>query len=186
MPAKRLYLRGFAYCLAAFVSLSSPSMASTQMTPSIEAAASLKPGQFIWDDSDADRQEPVSILVSIGAQHIYVYRGERLVGVSTVSTGKPGYDTPTGSFTILQKKEMHKSNLYDDAPMPFMQRLTWDGIAIHAGAIPGEPASHGCVRVPKAFAKKLFAITELGATVSITDEGVLPGSGEVIAIASAQ
>ena len=74
-----------------------------------------------------------------------------------------------GTFEILQKKAMHKSNLYDDAPMPFMQRLTWDGVAIHAGKNPGFPASHGCIRVPAAFARKLFAATELGATVEVTD-----------------
>ena len=132
-----------------------------------QAAASLSPGRSLWQD-DASLG-PVSIRVSIPDQRAYVYRGDTLVAVSTVSTGKDGKETPVGVFTILQKKEMNRSNLYDGAPMPFMQRLTWDGIAIHAGKNPGFPASHGCIRVPTDFAKKLYAATELGATVEVTD-----------------
>lgn len=133
----------------------------------VEAAASLTPGQYLWEQDAA--AGPVSILISIPDQKAYVYRGDALVAVSTVSTGKEGNDTPVGMFTILQKKQMHHSNLYDNAPMPFMQRLTWDGVAIHAGKNPGFPASHGCIRVPTSFAKKLFAATEMGATVEVTD-----------------
>src|SRR3546814_18004653 len=77
-------------------------------------------------------------------------------------------ETPTGIFTILQKKVDHKSNLYDDAPMPYMQRLTWSGIAMHAGNLPGYPASHGCIRLPLAFAEHLYGVTQLGLTVIIT------------------
>jgi lipoprotein-anchoring transpeptidase ErfK/SrfK len=116
----------------------------------------------------------VEIVVSIPLQKAYVYRGGTLIGATTVSTGMPGYDTPTGRFSILQKREKHFSNLYDNAPMPFMQRLTWDGVALHAGAIPGEPASHGCVRLPKTFAAKLYAATELGATVMVVDDAPSP------------
>ncbi|MFL0585301.1 MULTISPECIES: L,D-transpeptidase family protein [Sphingomonas] len=133
----------------------------------VEAAATLTPGKYLWENDVA--AGPVSILISIPDQKAYVYRGDALVAVSTVSTGKEGKETPVGVFTILQKKEMHRSNLYDNAPMPFMQRLTWDGIAIHAGKNPGFPASHGCIRVPASFAKKLFAATEMGATVEVTD-----------------
>ena len=133
----------------------------------VEAAAALPPGKYLWEEDVA--AGPVSILISIPDQKAYVYRGDALVAVSTVSTGKAGNDTPVGQFTILQKKEMHHSNLYDDAPMPFMQRLTWDGVAIHAGRNPGFPASHGCIRVPASFAKKLFAATQMGATVEVTD-----------------
>ena len=133
----------------------------------VEAAATLTPGKYLWEEDVA--AGPVSILVSIPDQKAYVYRGEKLVAVSTVSTGKEGNETPVGMFTILQKKEMHHSNLYENAPMPFMQRLTWDGVAIHAGKNPGFPASHGCIRVPASFAKKLFAATQMGATVEVTD-----------------
>lgn len=160
--------------LAAFTSM--PALAETS-TPSVignasgvalvEAAASLTPGQYLWEHDVA--AGPVSILISIPDQKAYVYRGDMLVAVSTVSTGKEGKETPVGIFSILQKKQMHRSNLYDDAPMPYMQRLTWDGIAIHAGKNPGFPASHGCIRVPASFAKKLFAATEMGATVEVTD-----------------
>jgi hypothetical protein len=94
--------------------------------------------------------------------------------VSTVSTGKKGHETPTGVFTILQKHREHKSTLYDDAPMPFMQRLTWDGVALHAGKLPGYPASHGCVRLPMEFAKRLFALTTYGITVIVANDTSVP------------
>ncbi|MBW6524929.1 L,D-transpeptidase family protein [Sphingomonas sp. RHCKR47] len=138
-----------------------------------EAAASLAPNRYLWSDDQATG--PVSILISIPDQRAYVFRGETLVAASTVSTGKAGNDTPTGSFTILQKNARHFSNRYDNAPMPYMQRLTWDGVALHAGANPGFPASHGCIRLPTAFAKKLFEITQLGATVEVTDEAYVSG-----------
>lgn len=162
--------------------VSTPALAETS-TPSIlyqapgaaliTAAASLTPGEYLWEQDVA--AGPVSVLISIPDQKAYVFRGDALVAVSTVSTGKEGKETPTGVFPILQKKQMHHSNLYENAPMPFMQRLTWDGIAIHAGKNPGFPASHGCIRVPTSFAKKLFAATELGATVEVTDMSFSPG-----------
>jgi len=135
--------------------------------------AALGPNRFIWDDQGAT--QPISIVISIPDQKAYVYRGETMVGASTVSTGKDGKDTPTGIFPILQKEVDHHSNLYDSAPMPFMQRLTWDGVAIHAGRNPGFPASHGCVRVPRAFAEKLFAATTLGTPVLVTDASAAEG-----------
>ena len=131
-------------------------------------AAALKPGQFTWMPELAP-QGPVVIVVSLPEQRAYVYRNGVRIGVSTVSTGKPGHETPTGVFTILEKRREHYSNLYDNAPMPFMQRLTWDGVALHAGRIPGYPASHGCVRLPHAFSEKLFATTSRGMTVVIAD-----------------
>jgi lipoprotein-anchoring transpeptidase ErfK/SrfK len=133
-----------------------------------EAAAALAPNRFFWSDISAPGA--ISVLISIPDQRAYVFRGETLVAASTVSTGMDGKDTPVGRFTILQKDADHRSNLYDDAPMPFMQRLTWDGVALHAGRNPGFPASHGCVRLPEGFARKLFAATELGATVEVTDQ----------------
>lgn len=149
----------------------------------VEAGARLKPGQFLWYDDQAQMvpasDDPafvapgvVSIVVSIPAQLAYVYRDNELIGISTVSTGSEGRETPVGEFTILQKKEFHRSNLYSNAPMPFMQRLTWDGIALHAGHLPGYPASHGCIRLPRAFARRLFDLTEMGGSVSVVDETV--------------
>lgn len=140
-----------------------------------EAAATLPPNRFLWSD-DPSHGGAVSVLISIPDQRAYVFRGEKLIAASSVSTGSDEKPTPLGSFTILQKKALHKSNLYDDAPMPFMQRLTWDGVALHAGRNPGFPASHGCVRLPAAFAKKLFAATEVGATVEVTDIAYVAGA----------
>jgi len=133
------------------------------------AAFALKPGGYLWMPELAPAG-PVVIVISLPEQLAYVYRNGVRIGVSTVSTGKAGYETPTGVFTILQKQREHYSNLYDNAPMPFMQRLTWDGVALHAGSIPGYPASHGCVRLPYAFSEKLFATTSHGMTVVIASE----------------
>jgi len=112
---------------------------------------------------------PVEVVVSIPQQRAYVYRSGILIGYTTVSTGRPGHRTPTGRFEILEKRREHYSNLYNNAPMPFMQRLTWGGIALHAGHIPGTPASHGCVRLPLEFSRLLFGVTQVGATVHIID-----------------
>ena len=128
-------------------------------------AASLAPNQYVW--TEAASTDPVRIVISIPDQRAYVYRGEQLVAASSVSTGKGGKETPSGTFTVLQKQVDHKSTLYNSAPMPWMQRLTWDGVAIHAGNNPGYAASHGCVRVPMAFAKKLYAITAVGTQVTV-------------------
>ena len=156
---------------------------SSDATLSLPDLEDLNPGQYRWL-ADASGEGPVRVLVSLPLQRAYVFRGEALIGVSTISSGRPGYDTPTGAFTILQKKVHHRSNLYDDAPMPHMQRLTWDGIALHAGAIPGEPASHGCIRLPAAFARRLYALTELGTEVVVTD--LAPAvPEEALALASA-
>ncbi|MBB4619619.1 MULTISPECIES: L,D-transpeptidase [Sphingomonas] len=133
----------------------------------------LKPGEFFWAPQIAPAG-PVTMIVSLKVQRAFVYRNGVPIGVSTISSGKAGHETPTGIFTILQKEVDHKSNLYNDAAMPFMQRLTWDGVALHAGALPGYPASHGCVRLPLAFAKLLYGVTKLGLTVVITDDALVP------------
>ena len=143
-------------------------------------ADDLRPGTFLWEP-ELSRTGPVEIVVSIPQQRAYVYRGGTLIGVSTVSTGRRGHETPTGSFSILQKRPRHFSNLYNNAPMPYMQRLTWDGIALHAGQIPGHPASHGCVRLPLAFAQHLFGATRIGAQVHILRAS--PAPREALALA---
>ena len=132
----------------------------------------LEPGQFVWYPhyQKASSAGTVSIVVSIPQQLLFAYQDGKLIAVSTVSTGAAGNDTPTGQFTILQKKTFHRSSLYANAPMPYMQRLTWDGIALHAGQLPGYPASHGCIRLPKEFARELYEITQMGASVSVVDE----------------
>lgn len=124
----------------------------------------LKPGEFTWHP-ERSPDGPVAIVVSIPEQLVHVYRNGIRMAVSTCSTGKPGHETPTGVFTILQKDADHRSSTYNNAPMPNMNRLTWGGIALHAGKLPGYPASHGCVRLPLKFSEKLFTITHLGTPV---------------------
>ncbi len=135
--------------------------------------AALKPGEFIWN-GDLAPAGPMTVIVHLPSQRAYVYRNGIRIGASTVSTGKAGHKTPTGVFTILQKNKDHKSNLYNNAPMPYMQRLTWDGIALHAGNLPGYPASHGCIRLPLEFSKLLFEASSMGMTVVVTEDPVTP------------
>lgn len=133
----------------------------------------LKPGQYLWRPN-ASPKGPVLVIVNITTQRAIVYRNGIPIGASTVSTGAPGHETPTGIFTILQKHAEHYSSTYNNAPMPYMQRLTWKGIALHAGKLPGYPASHGCVRLPLQFSKLVFGVTTLGITVVITDRPEVP------------
>ena len=128
---------------------------------------------YVWTPQ-LSPQGPTAILVSLRDQRAYVYRNGVRIGISKVSTGKAGYETPSGVFTILEKRREHYSNVYDNAPMPFMQRLTWGGVALHAGNVPERPASHGCVRLPYAFAEKLFEITARGMTVIVADAPPAP------------
>ena len=138
-----------------------------------EIVARLRPGQYVWAAQVAPKG-PTLLIVNLATQRAVLFRNGVPIGASTVSTGRPGYRTPTGVFTILQKHVEHYSTTYDNAPMPYMQRLTWKGIALHAGNLPGYPASHGCVRLPAGFAKLLYGATTLGMTVVITDESVMP------------
>jgi hypothetical protein len=149
--------------------LAAPPQEIAQTAAADTQTFALKPGEYLWMPELAP-EGPLVIVISLPEQLAYVYRNGVRIGVSTVSTGKPGYETPTGVFTILQKQREHYSNLYDNAPMPFMQRLTWDGVALHAGKVPGYPASHGCVRLPYAFSEKLFGATSHGMTVVIANE----------------
>lgn len=151
--------------VAATLTLAQPAVAGEGVGTVEAVVATLAPNRFVWNDTASS--DPVRVVVNIAEQRAYVYRGQALVAATTVSTGKDGKETPSGTFTILQKQVDHRSTLYNSAPMPFMQRLTWDGIAIHAGRNPGFPASHGCVRVPLEFAKKLFEITAVGTQVTV-------------------
>jgi len=110
----------------------------------------------------------IKVVVSLPQQKAWVFRGGALIATSPVSTGKRGHETPAGTFPILQKQVHHRSNRYSNAPMPYMQRLTAYGIALHAGALPGYPASHGCIRLPHAFAKRLYGLTGPGTRVTVT------------------
>jgi L,D-transpeptidase-like protein len=137
------------------------------------APADLKPGEWIWG-GDNKTLGPMAVIVSLTEQRAYAYRNGILIGVSTVSSGKKGHETPTGVFTILQKDKDHHSKKYDNAPMPYQERLTWDGIALHAGGLPGYPESHGCVHLPTKFAELLFGATNMGMTVVIAEAGSSP------------
>lgn len=151
--------------------------ANAQTIAMLEPAAAdpqpnLQPGEYVWMP-EAAQGGAVHIQVSLGDQRLNVYRGGVLIGASTISSGRPGHDTPTGEYVILQKHRKHYSNLYDSAPMPYMQRLTWDGVAMHAGQLPGFPASHGCIRLPKRFARALYGVTGLDTTVMVTAEPLM-------------
>jgi len=128
-------------------------------------------------------QSGIVITVSLSSQKMHVFRDGVLWRSSPVSTGKRGKRTPTGVFAILQKKRHHRSNLYSNAPMPWMQRLTWSGIAIHAGRLPGYPASHGCIRVPAEFAAALFKTTRPAATAVIVTDAPLGDGAAALALA---
>lgn len=161
----------FRYCLALVFAVASASSQS-QEAP-IPSWQQLPDQGYIWRPQ-LSPQGPTTIVVSLREQRAYVYRNGVRIGISKVSTGKPGYETPTGVFTILEKHREHYSNRYDNAPMPFMQRLTWDGVALHAGNVPAYPASHGCIRLPYAFSEILFGITAHGMTVVVTDTATAP------------
>src|SRR6266513_91450 len=133
----------------------------------------LKRGQYVWEPERAP-EGPLLIVASITEQVAYVYRNGICIARSSVSTGRPGHRTPTGVFTILEKEVHHTSSIYKGAEMPYMERVTWGGIALHAGDLPGYPDSHGCVRLPLEFSKLLFGVTMKGATVIIADAHSAP------------
>jgi hypothetical protein len=133
----------------------------------------LKPGEYVWEPERAP-EGPLLIVASITEQVAYVYRNGICIARSSVSTGRLGHRTPTGVFTILEKEVHHTSSIYKGAEMPYMERVTWSGIALHAGDLPGYPDSHGCVRLPLEFSKLLFGVTMKGATVIIADEHSAP------------
>jgi len=135
----------------------------------------LKPGQYVWEPERAP-EGPILIVASITEQVAYVYRNGIRIARSSVSTGRPGHPTPTGVFTILEKEVHHTSSIYKGAEMPYMERVTWGGIALHAGDLPGYPDSHGCVRLPLEFSKLLFGVTMKGATVIIADTHSAPAT----------
>lgn len=173
---------GHALAAALLLALASPASASIE-TPEAKAEASdaaamaglhmeevfgvkrPKPGQYLWRKGSFEGE--ALVVVSLTEQLAYLYRGENLVAVAAISTGVDEHPTPKGIFQVTLKKPMHRSIKYDNAPMPFTQMFDKYGTALHAGHNPGYPASHGCVRLPAEFAKRLYAITDLGATVMI-------------------
>lgn len=163
---------------ALLLTIAAPSTAHAQAVepagrPILEVVPTLKTGQFVWAPDSAP-EGPGLLIVNLATQRAILFRNGVPIGASSVSTGRPGYETPTGVFTILEKQKVHYSRTYDNAPMPNMQRLTWKGIALHAGNLPGYPASHGCIRLPAKFSALLFDATRLGMTVIITSLPVTP------------
>jgi len=129
-------------------------------------ALALKPGDYHWA-ADVPAAGEAKVVIDLMAQTMYVYRADKLVGVSTISSGKKGKETQLGFWKVLIKKRKGFSRKYDNAPMPFMQMYDSKGLAFHAGALPGYPASHGCVRLPIKFAERLFGMTRIGTKVVI-------------------
>jgi hypothetical protein len=166
---RKLWLRLAAALLLGAVP-AAPSLAQGAKTSAelefAKQAEKLKPGEWVWAPEIAP-SGPVLVYVDLGRQIATVYRNGVRIAVSTISSGKLGHETPTGVFTILQKNKDHRSSTYNNAPMPYMQRLTWKGVALHAGNLPGYPASHGCVRLPMEFASRLFGAMPMGGTVVI-------------------
>jgi len=152
-----LGIAGLALCLAAL-----PANAKPKPKPGDEPIADVANG------------EPMTLVISTGAQKVDVYRGTTLVTTSQVSTGTAAHPTFLGVFSILEKQRWHHSNIYSGAPMPWMNRITWSGTALHAGVVPGYPASHGCIRLPYSFAPKLFQITTVGDGVVIARDRPVP------------
>jgi len=157
----------------------------SQSAPDMRAAPPVKPRaskkekarKYIADQIRVPEKlppGPMQIVISIKKQQMTVYAGGQPVAHSQVSTGVPGHPTPQGVFSVIQKQIYHESNLYSSAPMPYMQRITWSGVAMHQGVVPGRPASHGCIRLPAAFAKRLWSITKIGVRVVIAQDDVTP------------
>ena len=141
-----------------------------------EGTPAVSQGRGALKETNAKPQGPLIIAVSIEQQKVRVYDTNGLFAESPVSTGMKGHSTPMGVFSIIQKHKMHRSNIYSGAPMPYMQRITWSGVAMHAGVLPGYPASHGCIRMPTAFAMKMWNWTRMGARVIITPGQITPAS----------
>jgi len=161
-----------ALSLAAAPAFASGSKVSSPLALA-KQADKLKPGDWVWAGNIAPHG-PVLVYVELDRQLATVYRNGVRIAVSTVSSGKVGFATPGGVFTILEKDIDHRSITYDNAPMPYQQRLTWKGVAMHAGNLPGYPASHGCIRLPLEFSKLLFKTTTMGGTVVIANSKADP------------
>jgi len=170
----RRWLLAALFVLAPLAAQAVPFWGARQSRPPETATGDLKPGEFVWNAAVAP-EGPIVVLVSLSEQRAYVYRNGVEIGVTTISSGKGGHETPTGVFVILQKDKDHHSSKYNNAAMPFTQRLTWDGVALHAGGLPGYPSSHGCVHLPSVFAEELFAVSPMGMTVVVVNERADPG-----------
>jgi hypothetical protein len=167
-PMKLLKILALSVALFTTVQAMQKPSAHTKGTPTGKPTGQLKPGEYWWKPQ-LSPSGPLMVLVSVPEQTMRVYRNGILIGRSTVSTGSKGHATPGSVFSILGKSQEYYSKKYDNAPMPNMQRLTWTGIAMHSGNLPGYPASHGCIRMPFDFSQLLFSETSKGGTVVVGD-----------------
>ena len=163
---RRRWLQAAAFALTAAAPLA---RAQTRSQRKRRSAYPIAPGRSFWLP-ELSPAGPVVAVVNLYTQHAQIYRNGIAIGYTSVSTGKRGYGTPTGRFQVLEKRRFHRSSTYGNAPMPWMVRLTWSGIAFHSGALPGFPASHGCIRVPASFAPQLFGALSLGDTVAVLNQ----------------
>ncbi|MEA3303535.1 MAG: L,D-transpeptidase [Pseudomonadota bacterium] len=175
LTMKLLRFFSLSLLLLSTVITAEPFWGAKASSPADTSPEALQPGEFVWE-SQAVPSGPVAIVVSLSEQRANVYRNGIRIGYTTVSTGKKGHRSPTGVFTILNKDRHHHSSTYNNAAMPYSERLTWGGIALHAGGLPGYPSSHGCIHLPSVFAADLFKITKKGMTVVIADETSAPRS----------
>jgi lipoprotein-anchoring transpeptidase ErfK/SrfK len=173
-PARSLPLevRPAARPEAAAVPAARPTVVATAARNS-NAAANKEPVDEVVTKAKAAK-EPYNVIISIDKQQLTLYAGTEVIARSKVSTGVPGHPTPTGVFSVIQRDRWHRSNIYGNAPMWFMQRITWSGVAMHQGVVPGVPASHGCIRLPEAFARSMWSITQMGARVIIARPELAP------------
>ena len=173
MPRSLVF--AFSLCLSSITAAwaATPFWGDRESRPIDTPPSTLKPGQFVWDPAAAP-DGPIVVIVSLDDQLAHVYRNGIGIGWANISAGKPGHETPTGVFVTLQKDKDHHSSKYNNAPMPYTQRLTWDGVALHAGGLPGYPSSHGCVHLPSAFAAALFDVSPKGMTVVVSSEHSSP------------
>jgi lipoprotein-anchoring transpeptidase ErfK/SrfK len=146
----------------------------TDSTPDLKSKAKSNQKPEPGKDAGAVPKGPLQIVVSVGNQHVTLYSNGTRVAQSPVSTGVPDRPTPTGVFSIIQKDRFHHSNLYSNAPMPYMERITWSGVALHEGPLPGYPASHGCIRLTHEFAERLWVSVRLGVRVIVARSDVVP------------
>jgi lipoprotein-anchoring transpeptidase ErfK/SrfK len=167
---RRLMLSGFAAAGLSTTLLPPEAHAATAKKNKKRTIAAARSNYTPMPRAPIESGQPLHVVVSINEQKAHVYAGTQLIGSSRVSSAKPGHDAPQGIFTVMEKRRHHRSNIYSNAPMPYMQRLTWSGIALHEGHVPNHPASHGCVRLPRDFAADLFSMTTRNRHVVITGD----------------
>jgi lipoprotein-anchoring transpeptidase ErfK/SrfK len=158
---------------------STPGVVQPAPKPQMRRAKTSRYGEKKSDvavEKESKPHGPLIISISIAEQKLRIYDANGFFAEAPVSTGMPGHPTPMGVFSVIQKQKLHHSNIYSGAPMPYMQRITWSGVAMHAGVLPGHPASHGCIRMPAAFAVKMYNWTKMGARVIVTAGDVTPAS----------